>query len=345
MLGKFCVVALLTCGMALGQAPLKARTDAAPAATAATLTFDVASVRPSIDLRSAEAQAAMRAGNFPKFGPHVEGLRAEYNQMLLRDLIANAYEVKQYQVTMPDGLNEQRFDIVAKMPEGSTVDDAPKMLRALLEDRFKLEASSKMTERPVLGLIVGKSGPKMKSVPAPPPLDDKAELKPGERKIDTPEGPAIMTTHPGSGGGFGGASMNMGSKGVMNYSGSFDQGSYTMHMDFTGVTMPGLCAMLTQMMTQGPGGGGTAKPMVDMTGLTGNYAGTIEFTMQFNMGGGGAGAGGGAPSGVVAASDPGANGQSGIYDSVQKMGLKLESRKAPVQQVTVTHAEKMPTEN
>jgi hypothetical protein len=76
MFGKFCVAALLTCGMAAAQTPLKARTDAPVAASAAALTFDVASVRPSLDFRSAAMQAAMRAGNMPKFGPHVEGLRA-----------------------------------------------------------------------------------------------------------------------------------------------------------------------------------------------------------------------------------------------------------------------------
>jgi uncharacterized protein (TIGR03435 family) len=263
--------------------------------------------------------------------------------MTLRDLVANAYEVKTYQVIIPDALTEQRFDIAARMPEGSAVTDAPKMLRSLLEDRFKLEASSKTEDRPVLALIVGKNGPKMKSVPAPPPLDDKAELKPGERRIDTPDGPAIMTMRPPGSGGFG-ATMNMGSKGIMTYSASFDSGAFTMHMDFTGVTMPGLCAMLTQMMTQSPGSGGNAKPVVDMTGLSGNYAAALEYTQQFNMGPGASGPGG-AAGGAPVASDPAGNGQSGIYDSVKKMGLKLEERKAPVEQVAVTHAEKMPTDN
>ncbi|HEV2620435.1 MAG TPA: TIGR03435 family protein [Acidobacteriaceae bacterium] len=331
--------------MAFGQAALKAHTDAAPVPGSAGLTFDVASVRPSLDFNSPAMQAAFRAGKMPKFGPHVEGLRAEYNQMQLRDLVANAYEVKTYQVVMLDGLNGQRFDIAARMPEGSTPDDAPKMLRALLADRFKLEAVAKTEDRPVLGLMVGKSGPKMKSVPAPAPLDEKAELKPGERRIDTPDGPAVMTMKPGNNGY--GAMMNMGAKGTMTYSGRFDQQSMsmTMHVDFDGVTMSGLCAMLSQMMTQGPGGGSNSKPVVDMTGLAGNYAAAIEFTQQFNFGGGGQGGPGGAGASVPVATDPGGNGQSGIYDSVKKMGLKLESTKAPVEQVTVTHAEKMPTEN
>jgi uncharacterized protein (TIGR03435 family) len=289
-------------------------------------------------------RAAMQAGKLPKFGPSIEGLRAEYNQMQLRDLIAYAYEVKPYQVIGSDALTGQRFDIAARMPEGSTAGDAPKMLRALLEDRFKLEATTKTEDRPVLALIVGKSGLKMKSVAAPPPLDEAAELGPGERKISTPDGPAILSIRAGSGGGFGGSTMNMGSKGVMTSSAKMDGQTLTIHLDFTGVTMPALAAMLSQMtMMQGPGGGGgSGKPVVDMTGLAGNYDTSLDFSPQLNMGGGG---GGGAAGSAPGASDPAGNGASSIYDSVGKMGLKLDPRKAPVEQVVVTHVEKTPTEN
>jgi uncharacterized protein (TIGR03435 family) len=349
MLARVCVAALLACGMAVVQAqeaakqPVAGAGDAAASnAAAVALTFDVASVRASADLGSPAMQAAMQSGKMPKFGVNIEGLRAEYNQMQLRDLIANAYQVKPFQVTGPDYLNGQRFDIAARMPEGSTAADAPKMLRALLEDRFKLEVTAKTEDRAVLALIVGKSGPKMKAVPAPAPIDWTADLQPGENKIDTGDGPAIMTMRKGSGGnGFGGATMNMGSKGVMTYTPKMDGQSFTLHMDFAGVTMPALAAMLTQMTTQGPGGGANAKPVVDMTGLAGNFDTSLDFSPQFNMGGGGPGGGGGAAS----ASDPGGNGAASIYDSVEKMGLKLDSRKAPVEQVVVTHLEKAPTEN
>jgi uncharacterized protein (TIGR03435 family) len=58
------------------------------------------------------------------------------------------------------------------------------------------------------------------------------------------------------------------------------------------------------------------------------------------------GPGGGASSGSAAAvaSDPGGSGTS-AYSAVEKMGLKLEPRKAPVEQLVVDSAEKMPTEN
>jgi uncharacterized protein (TIGR03435 family) len=81
-----------------------------------------------------------------------------------------AYGVKPYQITRPDWMATTRFDIVAKMPEGSKKEDAPKMLQTLLEERFNLTKHRASAERPVLALVVGKGGPKLKaSVEKPGP--------------------------------------------------------------------------------------------------------------------------------------------------------------------------------
>ena len=83
-----------------------------------------------------------------------------------------------------------RFDIAARLPEGATKDDVPEMLRALLVERFKLAAHREKSEQPVLGLVVGKGGPKLKeSTETPEAFDENAPLKPGESKMDTPDGP------------------------------------------------------------------------------------------------------------------------------------------------------------
>ena len=49
---------------------------------------------------------------------------------------------------------------VAKMPEGSTKEDAPRMLQSLLEERFKLTTHRAAAEHPVWALVVAKGGPK-----------------------------------------------------------------------------------------------------------------------------------------------------------------------------------------
>src|SRR5262249_14905046 len=70
------------------------------------------------------------------------GIRISGNRfdcaMSLEGLITTAYQIETYQVTGPDWLNLQRFEINATISEGSSKDQVPEMLQSLLEDRFKL---------------------------------------------------------------------------------------------------------------------------------------------------------------------------------------------------------------
>ena len=91
------------------------------------LTFEVATVKPSPPLDMAKMRGA---GAEPErcrdSGRTSMRSRAEYIYMSLKDLIANAYKVKGYQITGPAWLATERFDIVAKMPDGASKDDAPR---------------------------------------------------------------------------------------------------------------------------------------------------------------------------------------------------------------------------
>jgi uncharacterized protein (TIGR03435 family) len=131
-----------------------------------------------------------------------------------------------------------------------------------------------------------------------------------------------------------------------------------MHLDFSGTTMHGFADMVTQLFAQLGGTGG--KQVVDMTGIEGNYDATVDLGLAEIIAmaraagadipaGGPAGApggpgGGGRGNAPAAASDPSGGGTS-LTDAVQSMGLKLESRKATVDQLIVDHIEKTPTEN
>jgi len=119
--------------------------------------------------------------------------------------------------------------------------------------------------------------------------------------------------------------------------------------------MTGFADMITQLFAQLGGTGG--KQVVDMTGIQGNYDATIDLSLAEIIAmakaagvdipaGAPAGTPGGAggPGNVPLASDPGGGGTS-LTDAVQGMGLKLESRKAMVDQLIVDHLEKTPTEN
>ncbi len=342
-------VALGQAAASASAAPAAATNPAAatqPAATVAAsdLTFDVASVRPSAPLDMAKLAADMQAGKMPNFGMHLDGLRAEYNYMSLKELIVAAYKVKPYQVTCADWINKpdaQRFDIVARLPEGSTKEDAAAMLKALLAERFKLQIHTESQERPVLALVAGKGGPKLKDSPAPDPIDENAPLKPGERKLDLPDGPARITQEIDPKKGMN-AVVNMGTRGTYKQKIDFITG--VVQIDGTGVSMSGFVDILSQIMQIG---GPTAKPVVDESGLTGHYEVSLTLSLadlQAAARAQGQGMPGGPGGGTMEASDPGGAGST-VYAAVEKMGLRLESRKAQVQQLVVDHVEKTPTEN
>jgi hypothetical protein len=89
-------------------------------------------------------------------GPGTITLRGDPVKIVLME----AFKVKSYQIVGPSWLDEDCFEIIAKMPEGSTSDQIPAMLQALLVERFKLAVHKDDRPRPMYALVVGKSGPK-----------------------------------------------------------------------------------------------------------------------------------------------------------------------------------------
>ena len=332
---------LLLAGSALGQAEKS---------------FEVATVKLSPPLDVQKLATQMQSGQMPNFGAHFDGRRAEYNYMTMQQLLIYAYKLKNYNILGPDWLKSEHYDIVARLPEGTTGDDAPEMLKALLADRFKLQAHLEDKDQPVYALVVGKDGPKLKDSPEQPPIDLSAPLKPGEQKQDLPDGPIIVSGSPMQGQ----ANINMGERGV--FVEKIDMQSQTIDMTGKGVTLAGFVDMLNQVMQLG---GSAGRQVVDRTDLKGHYEVALQISLADiiaamrrsgvdipNSGaaggpGGAAPAGAGAPGGgaVGDAPDPSGGGGSTITGSVEKLGLKLESSHAPVQQLVIDHLEKTPTEN
>ncbi len=75
-------------------------------------------------------------------------------------LIQMAYRLPQDRITGPGWMREQRFDIMAKLPEGASKEQVPEMLQTLLAERFKLVVHHEQKVIPVYTLEVGKDGPK-----------------------------------------------------------------------------------------------------------------------------------------------------------------------------------------
>jgi uncharacterized protein (TIGR03435 family) len=322
--------AALTAGAALGQAP------AAPA-------FEVASIKVSpLDIMQL-GQQIINGGSMPKMGPRIDGARAEYSFMTLKQLIVEAYKVKEFQVTGPDWLSATtapRYDIQAKIPDGATKEQAPQMLQALLAERFKLAVRRDTKERQVLALVAAKGGPKLQpSTDKGEDVDPNAPLKPGETQIDTGEGMARVTTDRTTGA----SSIDMGKRGKINIKVSAAEQS--IHLESSRVTMSAFADMLSQLTRMT---GGSGQQVVDMTGIEGNYVVAIDLSMADilsmarSLGAALPNMPAAAGSPADAASDPGG---SSLYKTVQAMGLKLEPRNSSTEQLIVDHVEKTPTEN
>ena len=299
----------------LRMAAICAALTAAAAYAQTKPAFEVATVKPSGPLDMAKLTAAAKAGGRVPIGPRVDSGRAEYTFMSLRSLIALAYGVRGDQVAGPDWMEEAPFDIVAKMPEGTTKEDAPKMLQTLLEERFRLVVHRTNAEHSVLALVVGKGGLKMKASARPPvEFDDNAPEPPGVNIADGIRISASPAT--------GAMMLDMGLKGKISM--KVDTATMAMHMDFSMVTMEAIAAMLTQRSTNNDG-----PAVVDMTGIKGNYDGSVDV----------------GPALPGAASDPDNGAFGRMTNQVEPLGLKLESRKAMVEKLVIDHVEKTPTGN
>jgi uncharacterized protein (TIGR03435 family) len=117
----------------------------------APLEFEVISIKPAPP--PADNRLHIRMSSDP--------VRVNYLNVSLKDVIEQAYRVQDYQISGPDWLSSERFDIAAKIPDGAPKDRIPEMFQALLADRFKLQLHRDTKELPMYDLVVAKNGPKL----------------------------------------------------------------------------------------------------------------------------------------------------------------------------------------
>jgi uncharacterized protein (TIGR03435 family) len=102
----------------------------------------------------------------------------------LKTAIRWAYHVMEFQVSGPEWLGNERYDIMAKAAGPAPEADLRPMLQALLAERFKLAVHHQTKEMSAYVLSVGKSGPKFQeskeegeSVLAPDPKKFKVVVQ------------------------------------------------------------------------------------------------------------------------------------------------------------------------
>ncbi|MEO8593546.1 MAG: TIGR03435 family protein [Candidatus Solibacter sp.] len=296
---------------------------AASALCGQTLSFDVASVKASEPI----TPAMLQSGKVHS-GMKIDNKRVDIGNFSLLQLICKAYDVKTYQVTGPEwltanmGISQQRFDIVANLPDGTTKEQVPQMLQTLLAERFKVKLHKDSKEQPVYALVVAKGGLKMKqSAAAAPPAE--GEQNPAVTGSNTV---SVNQTK-------GGAEFSDGSGKSQKMVPAADGKS--MRFEMTGFTVAELAEGLTPLVDH---------PIVDTTGVAGKYDAVIDISMG-DLLDVARKVGQAIPASTVAALGEAAEPTGSIFTSLQALGLKLEPRKMPMTLLVVDSAEKAPTEN
>lgn len=265
----------------------------------AGLTFEVASVKKSAPPATGPM---MVAGGIRRGDRWVAGFATL--RMLVQGAYAPAFQMEGLIVGGPGWINTDRFDVDAKMSPGTTADDMHAMARALLADRFKLAAHAETRDMQIYALVLargdGKLGPKMR------PSDVDCEALRAARANGTapPVGPPRA-----------GEPMPPCATRLM-----FGPLS---RIESSGMRLAQLVGFLSLS---------TGKPVVDRTGLSGDFAVSVEFVAEP-----GAGSQLGPPAPAAGAPPPDA---PSLFTALQEqLGLKLDSRREPTEVLVIDRAE------
>ena len=277
-----------------------------PAVVVASMmaTLSAQTAKPAFEVASVKRNLSGPAGSSIQVPP---AGTVTFTNVALRILIRSAYQLDLEQFTLVSGpfariianapgmrqADVLRFDVQGKPPENSQPQERRAMLRALLEDRFKLRVHTEMRQMPVYALTVarpGRLGPNLK----PSKFDCQAYM--AQRRW----------------GGTAAEPVDSAGTSWCQLSG----------VDTTGparIRTAGPLSRLAQLVR----GYVIDRPVVDATGLPGNFEWVLTFSRRGNP----------------EADDP------EIFTAVQdQLGLKLEARQAPIE-VLVIDSVQLPTEN
>jgi uncharacterized protein (TIGR03435 family) len=211
------------------------------AAFAQSPAFEVASVKRSPPWKPGVFFGPARGGpGTPDLG------QITWTYTTLKAMLMTAYDVENYQITGPEWIESERYDVVAKLGAGATKAQVRAMWQGLLNERFRIAMHRESKEFQVEDLVIGKGGSKLKEAhidPDAPPPDGPPNMKNGQLM-----GPGFVTT-------------------------IFPDGPRARTM---AKEQP--LSKLTTML-----GSQLHRPVLDKTGLTGKYDFTLEFVPSLNV--------------------------------------------------------------
>jgi uncharacterized protein (TIGR03435 family) len=272
--------------------------------------FEVASIRPSAPL-SPEMTA----------GIQVDGAQVRCLQLSLRDYIRWAFNVKDYQIAGPDWLAGARFDITAKLFSKATDKQLAEMMEHLLATRFQMKLHRETRELPVYALLIAKGGAKLKASKDASIVVEKDVVQKEEAGKDS-----VSVVAQGN---SGGTTVDLGN------GSSFSMGDNK--IEAHKIALAPFVETLASF---------SDRPILDLTGLAGLYDITLEFSpddFRALLIRGAISRGAVFPPEVLKQLDSASDDSIGA--AMERLGLKLESRKAPVEMLVIDRMEKTPSDN
>jgi uncharacterized protein (TIGR03435 family) len=263
---------------------------------------------PEFEVAAVKPVDSLGGGQTVNIGIRIDGAQFSCSSYSLKDYLRFAFNAKTYQIEGPEWIAQERYAVTAKIPDGVPRDQVRDMVKNLMEDRFKLKIRHTQKEFPVYALVVDKGGLKMKEV-------ESGGTPPPSINVKAQGGPSGVGVDLGNGSAF-----------------YFADNKFTAKKLY----MQTLADALSIFMD---------RPVIDLTGLRGAY--DFEFHMSeedyrallirsaVNNG---------VQLPPQALQFLSASPDS-LFSAVQLVGLKLDSRKAPLDVIVVDSAEKKPIEN
>jgi uncharacterized protein (TIGR03435 family) len=221
---------------------------------AGALAFGQSAPGPAFEVASVKRSPPVPPTGGVYFGPARGGPgtpdpgQVTWSYATLKAMLMTAYDVQEYQIDGPSWLDpgrlgQDRYDIVAKVPEHATKEQVRVMWQNLLAERFGVMLHHESKEFQVEELVIGKGGSRLKETtldpaalldPGPPAFDKNRELaSPGFVTSIMPNGEA--------------------------------------HSVAKGQPLSKLTTLLGNVLR---------RPVIDKTGLTGKYDFSIDFRMD-----------------------------------------------------------------
>jgi uncharacterized protein (TIGR03435 family) len=214
-----------------------------------------------------------------------------------------AYQLRFEQVIGPAWLDSDHFDLIAKVPSGATRADLQVMIRKVLNERFELKLHHEKRSPPVYVFTIRRLGPKFKA--ATP--DEIAALNSDSH----PDVPVGKDGFPGP---VPGRINTLGTNGKTRVRG-------------VACRMTALIQALTYY--------GIDRPIIDNTGLDGEYDFTLEFSHRSQ-----------GRRGQEASPTDAAEPETTLLQALRnQLGLSVSATNAPLDTLIVDSGRRIPVEN